>query len=140
MFLKKKRKERKKKTTHTANPSDGASRTAPTVRLSKAAQARSGSQGAPQIRLRLLYKRLYAPLSSGRGVAEKERAPGPSPFWCLGVLASVPSHQVPEGTTKSTPATAKRGPKGWGPSTAVASEAAPRQEEARGTKGALRKP
>lgn len=55
-------------------------------------------------------------------------------------MASVPRHQVLEGTTKSTPASVKRRSKGSGPSTAVASQAAPRQEEAQGTKGALREP
>lgn len=74
---------------------------------------------------------------TGLGVAGEERTPGPTLFWCLGVLAPVPRHQVPEGTTKSTLATAKRGPKGWGPGTAVASQAAPRQEEAAGTKAPL---
>lgn len=54
-----------------------------------------------------------------------------------GRFGPVPRHQVPEGTTKSTLATAKRGPKGWGPGTAVASQAAPRQEEAAGTKAPL---
>lgn len=80
------------------------------------------------------------PLSSGRGVAGEERNAEPRPFWCLGILASVPHHQGPEGTNKLTPASVKRRPKGWGPSTAVASLAAPRQEEAQGTKRALREP
>lgn len=129
-------KKKKKTRTHT-QPIPAVERGARhTVPLSKAAQARSGSQGAPQIRPRLLCWRLCTPLSKGREVAGEERTPGPSLFGCLGVLTSVPCHQVPKGTTKSTRATAKRGPKGWGSSTAVASQPPPpdrkKLEEQRG--------
>lgn len=64
----------------------------------------------------------------------------PSPFWCLGISASVFCHQVPEDTTKSTAATGKRGPKGWAPGVLWPPSPPPRQEEERGTKGALREP
>lgn len=142
LFLTKKKSSNIKKPTtithtHTqANPSGGAGRTAHTIPLSKAAQAAPD----PSARPKSVPESCVAPLhasGTGLGVAGEERTPGPTLFWCLGILAPVPRHQVPEGTTKSTLATAKRGPKGWGPSTALASQAAPRQEGAPGTKAPL---
>nr|KAF6469737.1 hypothetical protein HJG59_011113 [Molossus molossus] len=120
---------------HTANPSGGAGCTAYSPTLQGCPNPLWMLGRAPNLSLTLVLAPLHAP-EQGREVAGEERTPGPSLFWCLGVLASVPCHQVPKGTTKSTRATAKRGPKGWGPSTAVASQPPPpdrkKLEEQRG--------
>lgn len=128
--------EKKKKTPHT-QPIPAVERGA----LHTQSRSPSLPKPAPGLRARpnrfpaLVLAPLHVPELGSRG-CWRGKNPVPSPLWCLGVSASVPRHQVPEGITKSTPATGKREPKVWGPSSAEASQAAPRKEEARGTKGA----